>query len=231
MQTGDETIPSGDTTGTDTATGDADTKATETTKPEGSDVKPPEGDTPASEKTEETDASKTTDGKDTPPVYTDFVVPEGMALDAKAVEKFTPLLQKHNLTQEAAQELVSAYAEHMQGLGAEGAEAFAKAYKDHRDAEIAQANTTGMAAIKADPEIGGAQYDAVRNRVVDAVGTVGTTELRAKFESLGLGNDPDIVRFIHRLIDYRPQDRGEAPHGAGGDRKSPAAALYGGTKP
>src|SRR5262245_55633150 len=45
-----------------------------------------------------------------PEKYADFKIPDGMAVDAKALEAFTPALRELNLTQDQAQKLVDVYA-------------------------------------------------------------------------------------------------------------------------
>lgn len=63
--------------------------------------------TEASETKPEETESKEEDGK-APEAY-DFKVPEGMELDAAAVEKFSPLMKEAGLTQEQAQKFADVY--------------------------------------------------------------------------------------------------------------------------
>lgn len=228
MQMTDETVPTGDTTGTDT-TASADTATTKDSATTDVSKEIPPGEKPSTDETTKPgDEAKTEDEK--PPItYTDFVVPEGMALDKGLLDTFVPVLQKHSLPQEAVQELVDAYSKHMQSQMEGATEAFEQAYEEKRLADLNVANAKGMEDIKADPELGGKNYDVVRNRVIGAVAAVGSLELRQSFEKHGLGNDPAFVRFINRLIDYRPEDRGENPAGGGGAKQSHEQVLYGKT--
>ena len=163
-----------------------------------------------------------------PEKYADFTMPEGMDVDTAALEGFAPVAKELNLTQEQAQKLVDYYAGRVKAQTEGAGEAAEKWYGERRAAEIAQANETGIAAIKADAEIGGPKFDSTKARIDEAIGAVGTPELRAKFDTLGLGNDPDLVRLVNRLIDYTPQDRGERGGGAGGaPDKTYAQILYG----
>lgn len=168
------------------------------------------------------------DGEPTgaPETYADFAMPDGFELDAKALEGFTPVAKELNLTQDQAQKLVSYYADQVKAMGAGSEEAAEKWYAERQQAEIAEANAKGIEAIKADTELGGDKFDGVKVRVSEAVGAIGTPELRAEFDRLGLGNNPEIVRFVHRLIDYTPQDRGIGQAGGGGAPKSLAERMY-----
>jgi hypothetical protein len=229
MQTETETVPTGDTTGADPNASGTTTTATNSDKPDGA-KETPLGDKPNADENTEKDASAATEDEPAPITYTDFVVPEGMTLDKNLVDKFSPILSKHKLSQEAAQELVNTYSEHLKSQMGGATEAFEQAYQDRRQADINAANAKGIEELKADPELGGKNFDAVRNRVIGAVAAVGSIELRQTFEKYGLGNDPAIVGFINKLIDYRPEDRGGLPPGGGGvGNSSITERLYGKT--
>lgn len=209
---------------TTAATGAADTSATEATTTAAA--------TDATQSTDaqgNTAAGDTTDtaaaGGEVPETYT-FQMPEGMELDQGLLDKATPTFRELGLTNEQASKLVGIYAEAVKAQADGSAEAIEAWYGERRQAEIAAANEAGITAIKADKEIGGANFEPVKARVVEAVGAIGTPELRQTFDKLGLGNDPEIVRFIHRCIDYTPQDKGETPAGGGGATESAGDRMY-----
>jgi hypothetical protein len=157
----------------------------------------------------------------------EFQMPEGVELDQAAVDRFTPLFKEAGLTQEAANKLVAAYAEHIGELGGKGADAFESAYTERRQAEISQQIEADAKALKADTEIGGANFTAVNKRVADFIGEHGTPEFRAFIDARGIGNNPEFVRVLNRAIDYRPIDTGEQPAGAGGGAPDdPRARWY-----
>jgi hypothetical protein len=172
-----------------------------------------------------TDAPQTTDtaAPEAPaaPERYEFALPEGMAVDEKLVERVTPLLQKHKLSQEAANELATAYAEHLQELTGASGEAFNKAYADRRQAEVATMLESDMEALKADKEIGGAKFDTVQKRVMDFIGAEGTAEFRAFVDSNGIANNPEFVRVLDRAIRYTATDTGETPASGGGSGPRP----------
>ena len=209
--TADTTAATGavDTSATEATTTAAATDATQSTDAQGN---------TAADDTSATDtAADDTAGDEAgvPEAYT-FEMPEGMELDQGLLDKATPTFKELGLTNEQASKLVGIYAEHVKAQADGSADAIEAWYGERRAAEIAEANEAGIAAIKADKEIGGSNFEPVKARVVEAVGAIGTPELRQTFDKLGLANDPEIVRFIHRCIDYTPQDKGESSAGGGG---------------
>lgn len=187
----------------------------------------PQGE-PAEPQAQEPAADPAADAPEVPEAY-EFTVPEGMALDEKLVEKATPVLKELGLSNEQANKLVGVYAEHLAELAAGSGEAFEAAYAERRQAEVASQIEADLAALKADKEIGGAQYDVVKKRVSDFIGAQGTAEFRQFVDANGIGNNPEFVRLIDRAIRYTPTDTGETPAGAGGSgsQRAPHEILYG----
>jgi hypothetical protein len=194
---------------TTAATGTADTSpvaaptpdaATQATTPTGSEATPQATDTPPT-------------APAVPETYS-FDMPEGVTLDQAAVDKFTPLFKKANLSQEHVSEIVAAYTEHLSTLSNE--DAFTAAYTERRQAEIASRIEADAKALKADPEIGGSHFAAVNKQVTDFIGAHGTPEFRAFIDEHGIGNNPEFVRVLSRAIAYTPIDTGEQPAGGGG---------------
>lgn len=214
------------------ATGAADTSADEATTTAAATDAAQSTDAQGNTAADDTSATTTEDGKTdstdeggVPETYT-FEMPEGMTLDQGLLDKATPTFKELGLTNEQASKLVGIYAEAVKAQADGSAEALQAWYADQRQAEITAANEAGITAIKADKEIGGANFEPVKARVVEAVGAIGTPELRQTFDKLGLANDPEIVRFIHRCIDYTPQDKGETPAGGGGGKESDGDRAY-----
>lgn len=219
------------TADTTAATGAVDTSATEATTTAAATDATQSTDAQGNTAADDTSATDTAAGDTAgdeagvPEAYT-FEMPEGMELDQGLADKFTPLLKEAKVPQEVAQKFANALAEHMKAQADGSAAAIEAWYGERRQAEIAEANEAGIAAIKVDKEIGGSNFEPVKNRVVEAVGAIGTPELRQTFDKLGLANDPEIVRFIHRCIDYTPQDKGESPAGGGGTKESEGDRMY-----
>jgi len=158
---------------------------------------------PAKDKTPETpdkDPEKQTDkdakGKEgAPETYEAFKVPEGFTLDQATLETFTPLAKELDLTQEQAQKLVDFEASRMTQFQSAQAQAFAN-----------QVAAWGE-ETRGDKEVGGQAFDASVQAAGLAMNRFGTPELRAIFglpskenpKGLGLGNHPELIRFIARV--------------------------------
>lgn len=206
-------------------TGAADTSTTTATTTDASATDASTAATPADGKTA-TGESSTTSATGVPEAYS-FQMPEGVTLDQAAVDRFTPLFKEAGLSQEGAQKLVDAYAALMAEQSTGSEQQAEQWYADRRAREIAEGNERDLTALRADAELGGAKFDGVHQRVIAAIGAVGTPEMRATFDRLGLGNNPEVVRLVHRLIDYRAPDPGHQPAGGGGVGGSdPARTLY-----
>lgn len=128
------------------------------------------------------DAGKTDDKPGAPDVY-EFKAPEGKEYDPEALAKFSDVARKHNLTQEAAQNLLD-------DLAPVVAERQAEVIK------AAQAEWTANA--KADKEFGGEKLDANLSVAKKALEKFGTPELRTLLNESGLGNHPEVIRAFYR---------------------------------
>jgi hypothetical protein len=191
--------------------------ATESATPQGS------TDTPQADTTTPEPAATPT--PEVPETYT-FSMPDGMELDTEVADAFTPLLKKHGLTQDAANELASAYAEVIAKKSAGSEQLIEQAIADR----IAQQTSADMDRLRSDTEIGGEKFDGVRAQVVAFLEQHGTPEFRAFNDKFGLGNNPEVVRVLHRALHARPIDTGAMPAGGGGvpRRASIAERMFGG---
>lgn len=223
----------GDTATDNTSAADAtntDDTAKGSTTPNGSDGEPQttdntEGNDNTDDANPDGDKSKEDATKGDVPEAYDFAMPDGMDLDQGLADKATPIFKELGLTNDQASKLVGLYAAHMKEAS-EGSTDTAEQWRAQRNAEEAQERSaTWLESVKADKEIGGANFEPVKNRVIEAIGAVGTPEMKEAFNTFGWGNHPELVRLVARLIDYTPEDRGERP-GSGGSAKSTAAVLF-----
>lgn len=143
-------------------------------KPEGEpDPKPAEGEP---EKAPEAPAGA-------PEAYEAFAVPDGMTLDAAALEAFAPVAKQLNLTQAQAQELVDVFAANV------------AAREAARVAEV-----TGWAdAARADPEIGGAKFTEHLAAAQAALRQFQSPALVAMLNETGVGNHPEMIRLLAKV--------------------------------
>lgn len=120
----------------------------------------------------------------------EFKAPEGMVLDEAAVTAFEPWARKHNLTQEAAQELVDLYAAQV-----------GTSVKQFQDA-VAKQREDWMTFTKADPELGGHKLAETRLAVQRGMerykkdNAAGHKELSELMDSTGIGNSPAVIRLM-----------------------------------
>lgn len=187
---GDEATTGVETESTETLlTGD-----TSTTETESSETNSETGDnTSADDKTGNTDESQDTgdtgtEGSDTPPdTYADFVMPEGMQLDETALAEATPLFKELGLTQEQSQKVVDLYAKQAQAGSQKQVDDFNQLMNDWREQS------------KTDKEFGGDKFDESLKTATLAIDKYGTSGLKQLLEEHGVGNHPEVVRFMVRV--------------------------------
>lgn len=180
----------------------------------GGDPKPPEGGEPPKKDGD--------DGKPqgAPETYTDFTLPEGYTIEPKEMDSFKEFAKTQNLSQEQAQKVLE--------FGGEKIKAQLEApYKFWNEMQ-----TKWQAEVKADPEIGGTNYDDSIKAAAEVFKPGGllvkTPEeersLREAFNITGAGNNPAIVRIFVRL--GRALQEPGALKGAPANKKDPLALLY-----
>ena len=176
--------------------------------------KTPEGD----------DTTKAADGKKpkdetakegAPEQYEDFQAPEGVQLDTELVGDLKTIAKELNLSQKDAQRVADLGPKLLQKLQSQQAEA------------IAQAREAWADSAKADKEFGGdalAENLAVAKQALEAFGT---PELRSLLNESGIGNHPEVIRFMVRAGKAISSDTFVAgERSAGNAGKDPAKTLY-----
>lgn len=147
-----------------------------------------------------------------PEKYEPFTAPEGTALDAAVMTEFETAARELNLPQDAAQKLVDKMAPVM---------------AKQQAAQLEQLRTDWAAASTSDKEFGGDKLTENLGFARKAMDTFGTPELKTMLDETGLGNHPDVVRFMVRAGKAISEDRivtGGAPASA---NRSAAEVLYG----
>jgi len=102
--------------------------------------------------------------------YTDFNLPEGMKIDEGLMEKAAPIFKKLGLNQEQAQEVI--------------------------DLQVAVLQLDWQKQARADKEFGGEKFDEnidTANLAVTKLGNEGLVKMLADY---GVGNHPDMIRFM-----------------------------------
>jgi hypothetical protein len=146
-----------------------------------------EGDKGTAEAKTETTETKT---EGAPEKY-DFKAPEGKDFDANVLDAFAAGAKEANLTQEAAQKLLDKVAPVMQARQAEQVEAIRKEWLD---------------SSTADKEFGGEKIKENLSQAKKALDSFASPALRTLLEDTGLGNHPEVIRFMYRAGKAISQD-------------------------
>jgi hypothetical protein len=168
------------------------TTATPADAPQSQAATPAAGTTPAASteaKPAETDAAKTDDaaakpGEPAKEVVYEFKLPDGVELKGELIDELKTTAKDLGLTQEQAQRVAD--------LGAKQAQGFAAQLVDQQKAmtaEWAEQTTT-------DKEIGGDKLPENLGVAKKALDTFGSPALKTLLNQSGLGNHPEVVRFM-----------------------------------
>ncbi len=143
-----------------------------------------------------------------------FKLPEGVQIDQKAFDAFTPVAKELGLTNEQAQKLVDLYASQVKG--------FDERLVAEHNARVAE----WTKKAEGDAEYGGpklAENMAVAKKALD---TFATEDLRQFLDDTGLGNHPEVVRLFFRIGQKLKEDGFAEGVSTGKEPKSLAAVLY-----
>ena len=145
--------------------------------------------------------------------------PEGRVIDSEVMASYSQVAKELNLSQESAQRLLDA-------VGPKMAE---------RQMAMIEATRNGWADnSKSDREFGGEKLSENLGVAKKALDAFGTTELRTLLNETGLGNHPELIRFMFRAGKAISEDRmvtGAATQAKAGPRSFAdlADALYSNT--
>ncbi|MCG9010673.1 hypothetical protein LH431_08625 [Laribacter hongkongensis] len=142
----------------------------------------------------------------------DFRAPEGMQFDAAVIEQFSGIARELNLPQDAAQKMLDRMAPALQARQSE---------------QLAAASEQWVKAAKADQEFGGEQLAENLGHAKRALDQFGTAELKSLLNDSGLGNHPEVIRFMVRAGKAIGEDRFvTGVRGASGQGDDPAKRLF-----
>ncbi len=131
----------------------------------------------------------------TPPdTYADFAMPEGVEVDTALLAEATPLFKELGLTQEQAQKLVDFQAQQIQAGSQKQVDAFNQLMNDWQEQS------------KNDKEFGGDKFEENIKIAQSAVDKFGTPELKQLLESHGVGNHPELIRFMVKVGKLTKED-------------------------
>lgn len=134
---------------------------------------------------EEAPGDDTGSGSQTPPdTYADFTMPEGVELDSELLSEATPLFKEMGLNQEQAQKLIDLQAKSVQASSASQVGAYNQLMSEWQD------------QARNDKEFGGDKFDENIGVARSALEKFGTPELKQVMEEYGIGNHPEVIRFM-----------------------------------
>lgn len=149
---------------------------------------------------DDTSGSDTTDQHDNegsqtaPDTYADFVMPEGVEVDSALLEEATPIFKELGLNQEQAQKLIDFQAKQVQASSQSNVDAFNQLMEDW------------STQSKNDKEFGGDAFDENIKVAQSAISKFGTPELKQLLEEHGVGNHPEVIRFMVKVGKLTAED-------------------------
>lgn len=117
----------------------------------------------------------------------DLKMPEGVEVDTALLETFAPQFKELGLTTKQAQALADKFIEAQTKQGEAKSQEWAKTVSGWVD------------QAKADPEIGGANWDSTAKTASGVVQRFGTPELKEYLNASGAGNHPELIRFMAKV--------------------------------
>lgn len=133
--------------------------------------------------------------------------PPGEAFDAPALEAFSGLAQELGIPQDAGQRILDTLAE------------YERAHLERLSQGFEQ-------ATRADPDIGGERLEQSLSAARRALDAFGNDALRDMLAETGLGNHPELVRFMTRAGQAIGEDRVVAGQSPARPERSLADRLY-----
>lgn len=178
-------------------------------------------DAEAAKKTKEGDPAKVEDVKDdkakteeAPIEYKDFTLPEGFEVDADVSKSFKEAAKELKLTQEQAQKLVDMQTSLATKQSKVAQEQWAGVQKDWRE------------KAQSDKEFGGKEFQANIGVAKKALEKYGTKEFKDAIESTGMGNHPELIRFLYKVGKSISEDKIMSEGDKGQAPREHAKILY-----
>lgn len=156
----------------------------------------------------------------TPDAYA-LSAPDGVTIDARALELATPVFKALNLSNEQAQTLVPVAAEWAQAIRAQGEQQMLE--------HVAAERKAWFESARKDAEIGGSRFDTSVSLAAKALDTLGFPKgspFRALLDDSGLGNHPEMIRAFARVGRAVAEDGFDRPGTPSAAKKSDAELFY-----
>ena len=131
----------------------------------------------------ETEGQEETEAAGAPEEYATFDLPNDFDMNQDTLAEYHTFAKENNLTQEQAQR---------------GVDMVAQMKQAEMDAWVQQ-QKSWVEDAKADAEFGNDKFDESISVAVKARDSFGTSEFNEMLDSSGLGNHPEMIRFLHRV--------------------------------
>lgn len=153
------------------------------------------------------------------PDYSGLKVPDGSKLDVKRVEEIATWAKERSLDPKVAQDILTR--EHELVSSVEAA----------RAAEVDGLKDRLLNDLKADKEMGGDKLNSYVEPARRLVDRFGNEAFKSALDQTGLGNHPELVRFLANIAKAVGEDKLVLPSANGGSsEKAPWERLYGAPK-
>lgn len=153
-----------------------------------------------------------------PDTYADFALPEGIELDSAMLEAATPIFKDLGLTQEQAQKLVDFQAKQVQASSQRQVDDFNQLMDDWQNQS------------KTDKEFGGDAFEKNTGIARLAIDKFGTPELKQLLNDHGVGNHPEMIRFMFRVGKLLGEDVPGGQNSATSESGDRLSRFYGKTE-
>ena len=137
----------------------------------------------ASDAVKETEGQEETEVASAPESYEVFNLPDDFDMNNDTLEDYHTFAKENNLTQEQAQRGVDMVAQ----------------MKQAEMTQWVEQQKSWVDDAKKDAEYGGEKFDESISIAVKARDSFGTSEFNEMLDSSGLGNHPEMIRFLNRV--------------------------------
>ena len=154
--------------------------------------------------------------------YSELQLPEGMTLNKDTTEKLNGFIDKFDMSQKGANELMSLAIEHTQGVQKQLEQAFAQAIEAEKASYIDLLNK--------DKEIGGAKLKESLSIANEAYEKFASDDYLKLMEEKGLNNHPAVVKVFYQIGKLVKSDDIHAGGNPPKEDKPLADLMYGNKK-
>ena len=154
--------------------------------------------------------------------YSELQLPEGMTLNKDTTEKLNGFIDKFDMSQKGANELMSLAIEHTQGVQKQLEQAFAQAIEAEK--------ASYKEALNKDKEIGGAKLKESLSIANEAYEKFASDDYLKLMEEKGLNNHPAVVKVFYQIGKLVKDDDIHAGGNPPKEDKPLADLMYGNKK-